>query len=139
LQENYLRWIRWRVLRARREPRALEHHVQARQGQAAEHTLDAATGKFLENDKSPSRKVAASTTGQPLYLCYTGPRAGGAEQRSELKAFLAIAAELEKNEPSSSRLIDVQASPSTSAATTSRIRHSLRRLPEQDANHPRKL
>jgi len=60
LEENYLRWDSpRRVLRAR--PPRFEHIAatlrRIAKAKVLADTLDAATGKFLENDKSPARKL----------------------------------------------------------------------------------
>ena len=65
-------------------------------------TLDAATGKFLENDKSPGRKLGTiDNRGSHFYLAFYWAQALAAQtQDAELKAlFTSIAAELTASEP----------------------------------------
>jgi isocitrate dehydrogenase len=64
-------------------------------------TLDAATGKFLENDKSPSRKVGGiDNRGSHFYLAlYWAQALAGQNEDSSLKAiFTPIAEALTANE-----------------------------------------
>jgi len=64
-------------------------------------TLDAATEKFLENDKSPARKVGQiDNRGSHFYLALYWAQALAAQDKdAELKAtFTAIAKELTDNE-----------------------------------------
>jgi isocitrate dehydrogenase len=116
LQENYLRWDSLGEFFALAA--SLEHlsimfkHDKAK---VLADTLDAATGKFLENDKSPSRKVGGiDNRGSHFYLCYYWAQELAAQSKdADLKAvFLPIAAELEKNEATIVKeLIDAQGKP----------------------------
>jgi isocitrate dehydrogenase len=116
LQENYLRWDSLGEFFALAA--SLEHlsimfkHDKAK---VLADTLDAANGKFLENDKSPSRKVGGiDNRGSHFYLCYYWAQELAAQSKdSALKAvFMPIAAELEKNEATIVKeLIDVQGKP----------------------------
>jgi isocitrate dehydrogenase len=78
-------------------------------------TLDAANGKFLENDKSPSRKVGGiDNRGSHFYLAYYWAQELSAQTKdAELKrVFTPIASELEANEAVIVKeLIDVQGKP----------------------------
>jgi isocitrate dehydrogenase len=116
LQENYLRWDSLGEFFALAA--SLEHvsimfkHDKAK---VLADTLDAANGKFLENDKSPSRKVGGiDNRGSHFYLCYYWAQELAAQTKdAQLKAvFLPIAAELEKNEAAIVKeLIDAQGKP----------------------------
>jgi isocitrate dehydrogenase len=116
LQENYLRWDSLGEFFALAA--SLEHlsivfkHAKAK---VLADTLDAANGKFLENDKSPSRKVGGiDNRGSHFYLAYYWAQELAAQNKDlELqKLFAPIAAELEKNEAAIVKeLIDVQGKP----------------------------
>jgi len=116
LQENYLRWDSLGEFFALAA--SLEHlsivfkHDKAK---VLADALDAATGKFLENDKSPSRKVGGiDNRGSHFYLCYYWAQELAAQSKdAQLKAvFAPIAAELEKNEAAIVKeLIDAQGKP----------------------------
>ncbi|MDQ5978724.1 MAG: isocitrate dehydrogenase, partial [Verrucomicrobiota bacterium] len=71
LQENYLRWDslgEFFALAASFEHLAItQKHAKAK---VLADTLDAANGKFLENDKSPGRKLGTiDNRGSHFYLC----------------------------------------------------------------------
>jgi isocitrate dehydrogenase len=116
LQENYLRWDSLGEFFALAA--SFEHvgivfkHEQAK---VLAETLDAANGKFLENDKSPARKVGGiDNRGSHFYLAYYWAQALAAQSKdAALKArFLPIAAELEQNEAKIVKeLIDAQGKP----------------------------
>ena len=116
LQENYLRWDSLGEFFALAA--SLEHlsitfkHDKAK---VLADALDAATGKFLENDKSPSRKVGGiDNRGSHFYLCYYWAQELAAQSKdTDLKqVFLPIAAELEANEAAIVKeLIDCQGKP----------------------------
>ena len=116
LQENYLRWDSLGEFFALAA--SLEHlsimfkHDKAK---VLADALDAATGKFLENDKSPSRKVGGiDNRGSHFYLCYYWAQELAAQSKdADLKrVFLPIAAELEANEAAIVKeLIDCQGKP----------------------------
>jgi isocitrate dehydrogenase len=116
LQENYLRWDSLGEFFALAA--SLEHlsivfkHDKAK---VLADALDAATGKFLENDKSPSRKVGGiDNRGSHFYLAYYWAQELAAQSKdAELKKiFLPIAAELEANEAKIVKeLIDAQGKP----------------------------
>jgi isocitrate dehydrogenase len=116
LQENYLRWDSLGEFFALAA--SLEHlsiatkHAKAK---VLADTLDAANGKFLENDKSPSRKLGGiDNRGSHFYLAYYWAQELAAQSKdAELqKLFAPIAAELEKNEAAIVKeLIGVQGKP----------------------------
>jgi isocitrate dehydrogenase len=116
LQESYLRWDSLGEFFALAA--SLEHlsivfkHDKAK---VLADTLDAANGKFLENDKSPSRKVGGiDNRGSHFYLAYYWAQELAAQSKdADLKRiFLPIAAELEANEAKIVKeLIDVQGKP----------------------------
>jgi isocitrate dehydrogenase len=116
LQENYLRWDSLGEFFALAA--SLEHlsivfkHDKAK---VLADTLDAANGKFLENDKSPSRKVGGiDNRGSHFYLAYYWAQELAAQTKdAQLKqVFLPIAAELEANEAAIVKeLIEVQGKP----------------------------
>jgi isocitrate dehydrogenase len=94
--ENYLRWDSLGEFFALAA--SLEHlgivfqHAKAK---VLAETLDAATGKFLENDKSPSRKVGGiDNRGSHFYLAFYWAQALAAQsQDAELRAVFAPVAE----------------------------------------------
>ena len=101
-QENYLRWDSLGEFLAIAV--SLEH-VSATFGitksQVLADTLDAATGKFLIEDKSPARKVPGiDNRGSHFYLALYWAQALAAQDNdADLKAiFTPVAAELEANE-----------------------------------------
>jgi isocitrate dehydrogenase len=116
LQENYLRWDSLGEFFALAA--SFEHvgivfeHDKAK---VLAETLDAANGKFLENDKSPSRKVGGiDNRGSHFYLCFYWAQELAAQSKdAELKrVFMPIAAELEANEAAIVKeLIDCQGKP----------------------------
>jgi len=116
LQENYLRWDSLGEFFALAA--SLEHlsitfkHDKAK---VLADALDAANGKFLENDKSPSRKVGGiDNRGSHFYLCYYWAQELAAQSKDAdlKKTFLPIAAELEANEAAIVKeLIDCQGKP----------------------------
>jgi isocitrate dehydrogenase len=116
LQENYLRWDslgEFFALAASLEHLSLVFkHDKAK---VLADALDAATGKFLENDKSPSRKVGGiDNRGSHFYLCYYWAQELAAQSKdAELKQiFLPIAAALEASEATIVKeLIDAQGKP----------------------------
>jgi isocitrate dehydrogenase len=116
LQENYLRWDSLGEFFALAA--SLEHlsivfkHDKAK---VLADALDAANGKFLENDKSPSRKVGGiDNRGSHFYLCYYWAQELAAQSKDTdlQKTFLPIAAALEANEAAIVKeLIDCQGKP----------------------------
>jgi isocitrate dehydrogenase len=116
LQENYLRWDslgEFFALAASLEHLSLVFkHEKAK---VLADTLDAANGKFLENDKSPSRKVGGiDNRGSHFYLAYYWAQELAAQSKDpDLKRiFMPIAAELEANESAIVKeLIEVQGKP----------------------------
>jgi isocitrate dehydrogenase len=116
LQENYLRWDSLGEFFALAA--SLEHlsivfkHDKAK---VLADALDAANGKFLENDKSPSRKVGGiDNRGSHFYLCYYWAQelAAQSKDRDLQQTFLPIAAALEANEAAIVKeLIDCQGKP----------------------------
>ena len=116
LQENYLRWDSLGEFFALAA--SLEHlsivfkHAKAK---VLADALDAANGKFLENDKSPSRKVGGiDNRGSHLYLCFYWAQELAAQSKdADLKqVFMPIAAALEANEAAIVKeLIDCQGKP----------------------------
>jgi isocitrate dehydrogenase len=116
MQENYLRWDslgEFFALAASFEHLSIVFkHDKAK---VLADTLDAANGKFLENDKSPSRKVGGiDNRGSHFYLAYYWAQELAAQSKdAELKrVFLPIAAELEASEATIVKeLIEVQGKP----------------------------
>jgi isocitrate dehydrogenase len=115
-QENYLRWDslgEFFALAASFEHLSIVFkHAKAK---VLADTLDAANGKFLENDKSPSRKVGGiDNRGSHFYLAYYWAQELAAQSKdAELsKVFKPIASELEANEAKIVKeLIDAQGKP----------------------------
>jgi isocitrate dehydrogenase len=116
LQENYLRWDSLGEFFALAA--SLEHlsivfkHAKAK---VLADTLDAANGKFLENDKSPSRKVGGiDNRGSHFYLAYYWAQELAAQTKDQelSQAFRPIASALEANEAKIVKeLVDVQGKP----------------------------
>jgi isocitrate dehydrogenase len=116
LQENYLRWDSLGEFFALAA--SFEHvgivfkHEKAK---VLADTLDQATGKFLENDKSPSRKVGGiDNRGSHFYLALYWAQALAEQSKdAELKKiFTPIAAELTEQESKIVKeLIDAQGKP----------------------------
>ena len=102
LEENYLRWDSLGEFFALAP--SFEHVAETfgnAKAKVLAETLDAATGKFLENDKSPGRKLGSiDNRGSHFYLALYWAQALAAQTRdAELKAlFTPIAAELTANE-----------------------------------------
>ena len=102
LEENYLRWDSLGEFFALAP--SFEHIAETfgnAKAKVLADTLDAATGKFLENDKSPGRKLGSiDNRGSHFYLAMYWAQALAAQtQDAELKAlFTPIAAELTANE-----------------------------------------
>jgi isocitrate dehydrogenase len=102
LQDNYLRWDSLGEFFALAA--SLEHLSQTANNPKAKilaDTLDAATGKFLENDRSPGRKLGTiDNRGSHFYLAYYWAQELAAQtQDAELsKIFAPIAASLILNE-----------------------------------------
>jgi isocitrate dehydrogenase len=102
LEENYLRWDSLGEFFALAP--SFEHIAGTygiAKAKVLADTLDAATGKFLENDKSPGRKLGSiDNRGSHFYLAMYWAQALAAQtQDAELKAtFTPIAAELTANE-----------------------------------------
>ncbi|MFZ0616203.1 MAG: NADP-dependent isocitrate dehydrogenase [Chthoniobacterales bacterium] len=102
LAENYLRWDSLGEFFALAP--SFEHVAETfgnAKAKVLADTLDAATGKFLENDKSPGRKLGSiDNRGSHFYLAMYWAQALAAQtQDAELKAlFTPIAAELTANE-----------------------------------------
>jgi isocitrate dehydrogenase len=116
LQQNYLRWDslgEFFALAASFEHLSVAFkHAKAK---VLAETLDAATGRFLENDKSPSRKVGGiDNRGSHFYLAlYWAQALAEQSQDAELKAlFSPIAKQLGQSEANIVKeLIDVQGKP----------------------------
>jgi isocitrate dehydrogenase len=102
LQDNYLRWDSLGEFFALAA--SLEHLSQTANNPKAKvlaDTLDAATGKFLENDRSPGRKLGTiDNRGSHFYLAfYWAQELATQTQDAELsKIFAPIAASLVLNE-----------------------------------------
>ena len=100
--ENYLRWDSLGEFFALAA--SLEHlagTTGSKKAQVLAETLDAATGKFLENDKSPGRKLGTlDNRGSHFYLALYWAQALAAQNEdAELKKIFApVAAELAANE-----------------------------------------
>jgi isocitrate dehydrogenase len=116
LAENYLRWDslgEFFALAASFEHLAVVFkHDKAK---VLADTLDAATGKFLENDKSPSRKVGGiDNRGSHFYLAlYWAAELAAQDKDAELKrVFSPIAAELAAKESTiAAEILAVQGKP----------------------------
>ena len=116
LEENYLRWDSLGEFFALTP--SLEHISETfgnAKAQVLAETLDAATGKFLENDKSPGRKLGTiDNRGSHFYLALYWAQALAAQtQDAELKAlFTPVAEQLTVNEAKiEGELIAVQGRP----------------------------
>ena len=116
LEENYLRWDSLGEFFALAP--SLEHISETFNNAKAmvlAETLDEATGKFLENDKSPARKVCSiDNRGSHFYLALYWAQALATQNKDqELKAiFTPIASKLAANEASiAAELIAVQGKP----------------------------
>jgi isocitrate dehydrogenase len=116
LQENYLRWDslgEFFALAASFEHLAIV--MKNAKAKVLAETLDTANGKFLENDKSPSRKVGGiDNRGSHFYLAlYWAEALASQNTDSELKAaFAPVAAALAANEKQIvQELIAVQGKP----------------------------
>ncbi|QXP70557.1 NADP-dependent isocitrate dehydrogenase [Polaribacter sp. R2A056_3_33] len=102
VEENHLRWDSLGEFLALAV--SLEHLGTANNNSKAlilAETLDEATDKFLENDKSPSRKVGEiDNRGSHFYLAYYWAQGLAAQDKdAELKAtFTKVTAELKDNE-----------------------------------------
>jgi isocitrate dehydrogenase len=113
LQENYLRWDslgEFFAIAASFEHLALTANLP--KAKVLAETLDAATGKFLENDRSPGRKLGTiDNRGSHIYLAlYWAQELAAQNQDPELKKFFVpIAAALTLNEGKiASELLAVQ-------------------------------
>jgi len=113
LEENYLRWDSLGEFFALAP--SFEHVAETfgiPKARVLAETLDEATGKFLENDKSPGRKLGMiDVRGSHFYLALYWAQALAAQtQDAELKAhFIPVASELAANEEKIvSELIAVQ-------------------------------
>jgi isocitrate dehydrogenase len=116
-EENFLRWDslgEFFALAASLEHLGIsQNHAKAK---VLAETLDEANGKFLENDKSPARKVGAGidNRGSHFYLALYWAQALAAQnQDSELRAlFIPVAEKLTAGEPKIvAELIAVQGKP----------------------------
>ncbi|MDQ8188040.1 NADP-dependent isocitrate dehydrogenase [Pelagicoccus sp. SDUM812002] len=102
LQENYLRWDSLGEFLALAV--SLEHLGETTSNAKAKilaKTLDAATGKFLENDKSPTRRLGGiDNRGSHFFLClYWAQEVATQTEDAELAAaFQPVADALTKNE-----------------------------------------
>src|SRR5690606_36353455 len=102
LQENYLRWDSLGEFFALVP--SFEHIAETFKLERAKvlaETLDAATGKFLENDRSPGRKLGTiDNRGSHFYLALYWAQALAAQDKdAELKAvFAPVAEKLAANE-----------------------------------------
>ncbi len=102
VEEGHLRWDSLGEFLALAV--SLEHLAQTQNNPKAQvlaDTLDEATGLFLENDKSPSRKVnELDNRGSHFYLAmYWAQKLAAQDKDADLKAaFASIAAELTNNE-----------------------------------------
>ena len=114
--ENYLRWDSLGEFFALAP--ALEHIAETFKNPKAKvlaDTLDAATGKFLENDRSPGRKLGTTDNrGSHFYLAMSWAQAlASQDDDKELKAiFTPIAEQLTANEQKiAAELLAVQGQP----------------------------
>ncbi|GAA1873086.1 NADP-dependent isocitrate dehydrogenase [Brevibacterium marinum] len=116
IEENHLRWDSLGEFLALAESFRHEFNVHgnARAGVLAD-TLDAATGKFLEENKSPSRKVGEiDNRGSHFYLTLYWAQELAQQSTDEplAEAITPVAEALEANgETIAAELIDVQGSP----------------------------
>lgn len=115
-EEGYLRWDSLGEFLALAV--SLEHYAQVNgnaKAQVLADTLDEATGKFLENDKSPARKVGQiDNRGSHFYLALYWAQALAAQDKdAELKAlFTPIAEEMTAQEAKiSEELVAAQGRP----------------------------
>lgn len=113
IDENYLRWDSLGEFLALGV--SLEHLSQNFNNPKAQilaDTLDAATGSFLDNDKSPTRKIGGiDNRGSHFYLTlYWAQELAAQDKDADLKAtFTEVAKALTENEDKIvSELIDVQ-------------------------------
>ncbi|AWI07968.1 NADP-dependent isocitrate dehydrogenase [Ereboglobus luteus] len=113
LGENYLRWDSLGEFLALAV--SLEHHATANKNPKAQilaDTLDAATGQFLENNKSPARKVGQiDNRGSHFYLAlYWAQQLAAQDKDADLKKIFApVAEKLAAAEPTiAAELIAVQ-------------------------------
>lgn len=116
LEEGYLRWDSLGEFLALAV--SLEHLGQTQNNTKAlvlAETLDEATEKFLENDKSPARKVGQiDNRGSHFYLALYWAQALAAQNKdAEMKAvFTPVAEKMEREETTiSQELIDAQGKP----------------------------
>lgn len=116
MEENYLRWDSLGEFLALAV--SFEHMFNVTgnvKAQVLAETLDVATGKFLDNDKSPSRKVGGiDNRGSQFFLTmYWAQELAAQSKDAELAAkFAPIAAELSANEDKIvAELIAVQGKP----------------------------
>jgi isocitrate dehydrogenase len=116
VEEGYLRWDSLGEFLALAV--SLEHFAQVNKNPKAQvlaDTLDEATGKFLENDKSPARKVGQiDNRGSHFYLALYWAQALAAQDKdADLKAiFTPIAEELTAKEATiNEELIGAQGKP----------------------------
>ena len=114
--ENYLRWDSLGEFFALAP--ALEHIAETFKNPKAKvlaDTLDAATGKFLENDRSPGRKLGTTDNrGSHFYLAmYWAQALAAQDDDNELKAiFTPVAEQLTANEDKiAAELLAVQGKP----------------------------
>jgi isocitrate dehydrogenase len=102
LQENYLRWDSLgEFLALAVSFEHLSETFKIPQAKVLADTLDAATGKFLEQDKSPSRKVGGiDNRGSHFYLALYWAQALAAQTQDPVlkQRFASIASELTANE-----------------------------------------
>ncbi len=118
LEENYLRWDSLGEFFALTP--SFEHIAETfklAKAKVLADTLDAATGKFLENDKSPGRKLGTiDNRGSHFYLALYWAQALAAQDAdAELKAiFIPVAQQLTANEAAIvGELLAVQGKPVT--------------------------
>ncbi len=116
VKENYLRWDslgEFFALAASFEH--LADHTDNKRAQVLADTLDRATGTFLENDKSPTRKLGGiDNRGSHFYLAlYWAQELAGQDQDAELAAAFKPFAEVVVNheEQIVAELLAVQGSP----------------------------
>src|SRR5690606_4518282 len=114
--ENYLRWDSLGEFLALAV--SLEHLGETFQNERAKvlaKTLDAATGEFLKNDRSPGRRLGTiDNRGSHFYLAlYWAQALAAQDEDAELKAeFAPIAAALSENEQAIvAELLAVQGQP----------------------------
>ena len=131
MKEGYLRWDSLGEFSALGA--SLEHIASTSKNEKAAvlgETLDQAIGKFLDNNKSPARKVGQiDNRGSHFYLALYWAEALAAQTKDKELQVRFVPREAARRERAkiAAELIAAQGSPSTPAATTGRARRRRRR------------